>query len=337
MSGRSTANPEYFSLNSQITFTVGELSKRLGTTLIGNPDIEVNHIAPVESAGPASITFVTGSKFLGALQLSNPTAVILNTNLREETGIVRLLSDDPYRSYAKLSRIWADRLQVEARGSVHETAAIEADVELSPGVTIGANAVVGCGAALADDVTIGAGSYIGAGVQIESGTHIHPNVTVLDRVTIGAHCELHSGAVVGADGFGWAPADGMWEKICQLGSVRIGNRVSIGACTTVDRGAIEDTVIEDGVILDNHIQVAHNVVIGENTAIAGCTGIAGSTRIGRNCRIGGAVSIVGHISICDQVTITANSFVNSSIRSAGSYSSGYPVEESKKWRKNAVR
>ena len=162
-------------------------------------------------------------------------------------------------------------------------------------------------------------------------------MTILDQVRTGQQCEIHSGAVIGADGFGWAPAKGGWEKICQLGAVSIGNRVSIGACTTVDRGAIEDTILEDGVILDNHIQVAHNVVIGENTAIAGCTGIAGSTRIGKRCRIGGAVSIVGHISICDDVTITANTFVNCSIRDAGSYSSGYPVEETKTWRKNAVR
>ena len=155
--------------------------------------------------------------------------------------------------------------------------------------------------------------------------------------TVGRNCEIHSSAVIGSDGFGFAPSEGGWEKIHQLGSVVIGDRVNIGAGTTVDRGALEDTVISDGAILDNLIQVAHNVTIGANTAIAGCTGIAGSTTIGANCRIGGAVCITGHISICDGVTVTGTSFVNRSVDEPGSYSSGFPLQTSKQWRKNAVR
>jgi len=170
---------------------------------------------------------------------------------------------------------------------------------------------------------------------------VHPsavaNATIHHNCVVGENCEIHSGAVIGADGFGFAPCGDGWEKICQLGRVVIGNRVSVGACTSIDRGALDDTIIGDGVILDNQIQVAHNVVIGPYTAIAGCTGIAGSATIGANCRIAGAVSIVGHISICDGVMITANTFVNRSIVDRGSYSSGVPMQDSSTWRKNAVR
>lgn len=309
----------------------------LGTTLIGPSDVTVNHLAPVESAGPQSITFVAARKFVSALQQSSPTAVVLHPSLQDQTGIPRLLSDDPYRCYAKLTRLWAAQLQPDVDELIHPRAVVSPDADVAKSAVISANAVIEAGAVIADKVRIGAGAYVGAESVIGEGTTIHPNVTIMDQVKIGQHCEFHSGAIIGADGFGWAPAEQGWEKICQLGGVTIGNRVSVGACTTIDRGAIEDTVIEAGVILDNHIQIAHNVSIGSNTAIAGCTGIAGSTSIGRQCRIGGAVSIVGHISICDGVTITANSFVNRSIRNRGSYSSGYPVEESKIWRKNAVR
>lgn len=320
-----------------MSFSVGELSEALGTTLVGEPEITVNHIAPVERAGPFSITFVTGRKFLAALKQANPSAVIIPPEYCDVTNTVRLLTDDPYRCYAKLTRLWAERLRGIVSGSIHETAVVDADTFIHPTAVISAQSVIGSDAVIGEGAVIGAGCYVGPSVRIGDATTLHPNVTVLARAVIGDRCEIHSGAVIGADGFGWAPAEAGWEKICQLGSVKIGDRVSIGACTTVDRGAIEDTVIEDGVILDNHIQVAHNVVIGENTAIAGCTGIAGSTRIGSDCRIGGAVSIVGHIAICDNVTITANTFVNRSIRNPGSYSSGYPAEESKNWRKNAVR
>jgi UDP-3-O-[3-hydroxymyristoyl] glucosamine N-acyltransferase len=324
-------------LNRLATFSVGELAEKIGAAVIGDPATEVNHIAPVESAGPCSITFITGRKYLNALGQADPGAVVLSAALQDETDLVRLVCDDPYLSYAKLTQIWAERLSHTSERGVHRTAVVSPKAQLADDVCVGANTVIEPSAVIEDGATIGPGSFIGAGSRVGGHTTIHPNVTILADVTVGQRCEIHSGAVIGADGFGWAPGQGGWEKICQLGGVRIGDRVSIGACTTVDRGAIEDTVLEDGVILDNHIQVAHNVFIGENTAIAGCTGIAGSTRIGRYCRIGGAVSIVGHIAICDRVTITANSFVNRSIREAGSYSSGYPVEASKTWRKNAVR
>ncbi len=319
------------------SFSVGQVAKALDVALIGDPETRVSRIAAVESAGPESITFITGPGYLEALNRSQAAAVIVPDSLSGETSIARLISSNPYLCYAQLTRFWVDHTETKSAAHVHASAAIDPSAILESGVSVGASVTIEAGASVKANAKIGAGSFVGAGVCVGSNTVIHPNVTIMHGVTIGDGCEVHAGAVIGADGFGWAPSRDGWEKIHQLGGVRVGDRVSIGACTTVDRGALDDTVIGDGVILDNHIQVAHNVTIGENTAIAGCTGIAGSTHIGRGCRIGGAVSIVGHISICDNVLITANSFVNRSVKKPGSYSSGFPLEESATWRKNAVR
>ena len=316
---------------------MGELAQAVDAELIGDASAVVSHIASVENAEPGSITFITGRKFLPLLKQATPTAVIVPVELGTAVDTTRLLSKNPYLAYAKLTRLWAGAMLPESSGFVHPSASVDSSARIGTGATIDAGAVIQANAAISANARIGAGAVVGVGCEIGECTVVHPNATLMHGVTVGNNSEIHSGAVIGADGFGWAPdADG-WEKIHQLGGVRIGDRVSIGACTTVDRGALDDTIIEDGVILDNQIQVAHNVIIGKNTAIAGCTGIAGSTTIGSNCRIGGAVSIVGHISICDDVLVTANSFVNRSIREPGSYSSGYPLEDSKTWRKNAVR
>ncbi len=324
-------------MKAAVSFSVGELARAVDAELVGDSSAVVTHIAPVENAGPASITFITGRKYLPALERAAPTAVIVPVELAEQVPITRLLSHNPYLAYARLSRLWADRLLPEPNGFIHPAAVVDPTASVASTVTIDAGAVVQANAVIGAKSRIGAGAVIGSESEIGENTTVHPNATVLHGVSVGDGSEIHGGAVIGADGFGWAPNAGGWEKIHQLGGVRIGDRVSIGACTTVDRGALEDTIIDDGVILDNQIQVAHNVVIGKNTAIAGCTGIAGSTIIGSNCRIGGAVSIVGHIRICDDVLVTANSFVNRSIKEPGSYSSGYPLEDSKTWRKNAVR
>lgn len=322
---------------SNSSYSVGQIATALEVLLIGDPEIPVSHIASVENAGPSSITFITGAGYLDALKRSKATAVIIPEQLSDETSIVRLVSDNPYLSYAKLTRFWVEQSVEATSGSVHESSVIHRSVQLASTAVVGANVTIDADAIIEDGVRIGAGCYVGSGATIGAGTVIHPNATILHNVVTGQSCEIHSGAVLGGDGFGWAPASNGWEKIHQLGGVRLGDRVSVGACTTIDRGALDDTKLADGVILDNQIQVAHNVSIGENTAIAGCTGIAGSTSIGRNCRIGGAVSIVGHLNICDNVMVTANSFVNRSIKKPGSYSSGFPLEESAQWRKNAVR
>lgn len=319
------------------SFTCSEIAQAIGAELLGDGDVLISSIASINNATQGSITFITGKKFVDALQNSNASAVILNKAFIDETSATRLIMENPYLGYAKLTQLWSQKLYGSIRVGVHESACVSRSATLAEQVVVASHAVIESGAVVGANVQIGAGAYVGNGVIIAANTIVHPNATLLRDSSIGSDCEIHSGAVIGADGFGFAPGESGWEKIHQLGSVHIGNRVSIGACTTVDRGALEDTVINDGVILDNHIQVAHNVIIGQNTAIAGCTGIAGSTSIGANCRIGGAVSIVGHIDICDDVTITANSFVNRSVTEAGSYSSGFPLETSAQWRKNAVR
>ncbi len=320
-----------------VTLRCDEIATAIGAELRGDGATVVTAIASIGTAKAGSITFITGKKFADALRATEATAVILPEAFADETSAIRLVMENPYLGYAKLTGLWSSKLYGSGVSGVHDSAIVASTAVLEAGVSVAPQAVVESGARLARNVSIGAGAYIGEGVSIGAGTVIHPGATILRDCTVGRDGEIHSGAVVGADGFGFAPAPDGWEKIHQLGAVVIGDRVSIGACTTVDRGALEDTVISDGVILDNHIQVAHNVIIGQNTAIAGCTGIAGSTTIGANCRIGGAVSIVGHIAICDDVLITANSFVNRSVVQPGSYSSGFPLETSAQWRKNAVR
>ena len=321
-----------------VSISCSEIAEAIGAELLGDGNTIITSIASIDSAPSGSITFITGKKYVGALQATEAAAVILPSSFADETSITRLVMDNPYLGYARLTGLWVSRSQGATGTGLHESCCIEESALLAADVRVGPKAVVQANAALGESVTVGGGAFVGEGAVIGARTVVHPNATVLHGCTIGSDCEIHSGAVIGSDGFGFAPGgEYAWEKIHQLGGVRIGNRVSIGACTTIDRGALEDTEISDGVILDNHIQVAHNVSIGANTAIAGCTGIAGSTSIGANCRIGGAVSIVGHISICDDVMITANSFVNNSVTRPGSYSSGYPLEPTRQWRKNAVR
>ena len=313
--------------NSSIA--TGEIAKALGLEIIGDVSLGITRISSLHNATTGSISFIADRKKLGLLGECKASALIVPLELIEQ-GVLPsvpclLPSSNPYLSYAKLTQFWSrhnaqhDRLD----GQIHPSAVIDPDASVAESATIGPGVVVCAGATIAEQVVINAGAVVGSGVAVGQRTTLHANSTIYHDCVIGEDCEVHSGAVVGADGFGFAPDPDPdkagWEKICQLGRVVIGNGVSIGACTCIDRGALDDTVIEDGVILDNQIQVAHNVVIGKNTAIAGCTGIAGSTSIGANCRIGGAVSIVGHITICDGVLVTANSFVNRSIKERGSY------------------
>ena len=197
--------------------------------------------------------------------------------------------------------------------------------------------VIDAGADIGPNVVLGANCVIGERCRIGAGTRLHASVVLYRDVTIGEHCTLHANAVLGADGFGFAPSPEGWQKIHQLGGVRIGNRVEIGACTTIDRGALEDTVVEDGAIIDNLVQIAHNCHIGKNTAIAGCTGLAGSTIIGANCTLAGGVGVVGHVEICDNVHITGMTMVTKSITEPGSYSSGTPMASTRDWKRSAVR
>lgn len=316
-------------------YTLGQLAEKLNLQLEGDADYIVRRIATLANADAESISFLADSRYRKYLQGNKAGAVILRQAERQYCEGNALISDNPYLSYARLSALFAPQPGDEQ--PLHERAVIHPEAVLGKNVRIAANAVIGKGVRLADDVTIGAGSVIGEGSEVGAGSTLYANVTVYHDCRIGERAVIHAGAVIGSDGFGFANNKGEWIKIYQLGRVIIGNDVEIGANTSIDRGAIEDTVIGDGVKLDNQIQIAHNVKVGNNTAMAGCVGVAGSADIGANCAIGGGVGILGHLKIVDGVTVTAMSMVPGSIKESGVYSAGTPLEPKAEWQKNYVR
>lgn len=312
-----------------------QLGNELGLVVHGDHRHSVSTLASIESAGPTQLSFVVGLKYTAALKASEAGAVILPGSMLADAPGNALVSDDPYASYASAS--WLLYPSLAATSGIHATAIVHPDASVSPSASVGPYAVVGQNCIIGDDVVVGAHCTIGRGVNIGQASQLFSRVTLYDRVTLGCECRVQSGAVIGSEGFGyaWTGSNG-WRQIQQVGGVQIGNGVHIGANTTIDCGAIEPTIIEDGVILDNQIQIAHNVFIGRNTAIAGCVGIAGSTRIGSHCQIGGACNIVGHLSITDQVVINAASLVTRSITRRGRYGSGMPLQEERAWRRSFV-
>ncbi|MEZ5556744.1 UDP-3-O-(3-hydroxymyristoyl)glucosamine N-acyltransferase [Haliea sp.] len=315
--------------------TLGELAAFLGAELRGDPSLSVTGIAPLGRASASQLSFLASARYLGQLQQTRAAAVILRPDQAERCPVACLLADNPYLAFARATALFVDETPAEA--GVHPSATVSAQARLAPGVSVGANVVIDAGADIGPNVVLGANCVIGERCRIGAGTRLHASVVLYRDVTIGEHCTLHANAVLGADGFGFAPSPEGWQKIHQLGGVRIGNRVEIGACTTIDRGALEDTVVEDGAIIDNLVQIAHNCHIGKNTAIAGCTGLAGSTIIGANCTLAGGVGVVGHVEICDNVHITGMTMVTKSITEPGSYSSGTPMASTRDWKRSAVR
>ena len=320
-----------------MALTTGQLARRLGFELHGDADVMLKRINDLRKAGEGDLSFLTSAEFLPYLRDTGASAVIVREAQRAEVppGAVALVTRDPYLGYARAAQLL--HLRRRPAPGVHPSAVVDAQAVIDPSAHVAANCVIAAGAHIGVDVVVQAGCVVAEDVVIGAGSLLEPNVTVLEGVMIGERCLIHSGAVIGADGFGFANDGGEWVKIPQIGGVVIGNNVEIGANTTIDRGAVEDTVVSDGVKLDNLIQVAHNVRIGRNTAIAGCTGIAGSTTIGERCAIGGGVGITGHIEIADGVTITARSFVPQSVPEAGSYSAGTPLQPTAKWRRNFLR
>lgn len=317
------------------SYILSELAAMIDAEIIGEPSYEVRALATLQSATASDLSFIANPAYKKYLPSSQAGALLINSELAGEYDGNKLIVKNPYLAYAKLSAVF-DVLRPPYSG-VHPTAVIGEGCQLGDAVSVGANAVIGNGVILEDGVVIGAGSYVGNDSIIGKNTRLAANVSVYHGISIGANCILHSGCVIGADGFGFAPEAGGWTKIHQLGGVKIGNKVEIGACTCVDRGALDDTEIADGVIIDNHVQIAHNVRIGRNTAIAAHSAIAGSTTIGANCIIAGAVAITGHLTLADNVHLTATSFVSASIKEPGSYSSGTVLAPTKDWRKNAAR
>jgi UDP-3-O-[3-hydroxymyristoyl] glucosamine N-acyltransferase len=297
------------------------LVREIGGQLSRDADLEVHTVAPLNRAQGGELSFVASSKFLPVLQSTQAAVVVVHPSEFEQAhtlqpGLLFWLHEKPYLAYAKVTQRLAQESQPPA--IIHSTATLGKEVILGSEVSIGPNCV------------------IGAHVQIGANTVLHANVTIYPGCIIGARCIIHSGAVIGADGFGFAPDGKRWEKIIQTGRVVIGDDVEIGANTTIDRGALDDTLIGNGVKLDNQIQVAHNVNIGDNTAIAGCVGIAGSTKIGANCTIGGAAMIFGHLEIVDEVHISGATVVSKSLKTPGRYTGYFPIDSHQAWEHNAA-
>jgi UDP-3-O-[3-hydroxymyristoyl] glucosamine N-acyltransferase len=317
------------------SYTLREIVERFGGEVAGDPAARVRQVATLENAGEEAISFLANPRYLAQLKATRAGAVIVGESGRELTRVPRIVCANPLVYFARGSALFNPPRP--ARAGIHATAVVDGSAKIAGDAEIGPYAVVGRDALIGTGSAVGAGCFIGEGVTIGSGTRLYPNVTVYDGCVIGDRGILHSGVVIGADGFGIAHDQGKWVKVPQIGRVVIGNDVEIGANTTVDRGALDDTVIEEGVKLDNQIQVGHNVRIGAHTAIAACAGIAGSARIGRHCRIGGASGIAGHITIADNVEISTYTLVTKSIDEPGTYTGAYVFEPHRQWARNAVQ
>ena len=317
-----------------MAYTLAQIAALLGGRVLGDAEIEIAQVATLEQAKSDEISFLTNSKYRGKLAATRAGAVILNEGDANATGLPRIVSSNPYAYFAKVSALLNPL--PKAVSGVHPRAIVGQDAQIDPTASIAAMAVIGSGVVIGARCVIGEGCFIGDNVTIGAGVRLHPRVVVYQDCVLGDNLIAHSGVVIGADGFGFAMEEGRWIKIPQIGRVVIGNDVEIGANTTIDRGALDDTVIEDGVKLDNQIQIAHNVKIGAHTAIAGCVGIAGSTTIGKRCQIGGSAGILGHLEIADDVMIASFTLIGKSIHEAGSYAAIFPFGKTEDWRKNAV-
>lgn len=314
---------------------VGELAVRFGCDVIGDPDVIVDHVATLRGAQSGALSFLANSAYRKFLSESAASAVVVSEQDADAVSGVAIVAKDPYLIYARMARILHPRsvpsAGIHARAVVHEGATIADDAAIAAAAVIESRAVVGARS------SIGAGSYVASGVRIGADCWIGPNVTLMADVQLGDRCVVHPGAVIGSDGFGIARGPEGWEHVPQVGGVRIGDDVDVGACTSIDRGAIEPTIIGNGVKLDNQIQIGHNCVIGEHTVMAGMVGIAGSTTIGSNCAFGGNSGTTGHVTIADGVIITARCTVTSDIESAGTYGGVFPHDDIRNHQRSVAR
>jgi len=314
--------------------SIRDIAEAIDAGFRGNADLMLDGIGSLESAGPQQLSFLSSSKFSQYLDSCAAGAIILKEDDADKFAGNVLITDDPYLAYAKSSAIFDPRPRRVA--GIHPSAVVAEEAVIHDTASIGANAVIG------DNVVIGENSEIYPGVVISENSCvgdnclIYANVTIYSNVRIGCSVIIHSGTAIGSDGFGFAPTKRGWVKIHQIGGVVIGDNVEIGACSSIDRGALGDTVIHPGVIIDNQVHLAHNVEVGENTAIAGCVGVAGSAKIGKNCTFAGAVMVNGHITIADNCHFKGGTIVTKNTVS-GVYGSATPIQEVKKWRKSAVR
>ena len=318
-----------------MAWTLAEIAKHVDGVVYGDETSQVESVATLEHATNNQISFLANLKYKKFLATTAACAVIVNAEAAAAVPNNAIVVADPYVAYAKAARLLNP---IRAHNAGIASSAIISDAAvIDKSVSIGAQVVIESGVEIAEDVVIGHNCVIQSGVKIGAGSRLSANITLCEGVQVGARCIIHPGVVIGADGFGIANDKGQWIKVPQVGSVKIGDDVEIGANTTIDRGAIEDTIIGQGVKLDNQIQIGHNTIIGDHTVIAGCVGIAGSATIGKNCVIGGGVGIGGHIYIVDDVQLTGMTMVTKSITSAGVYSSGIPAEPTAQWHKNIIR
>ena len=318
-----------------MTCTLGDLGLRFGCVVQGDPGVVIDGVGTLARAQRGQITFLANPRYRRLLADTRAAAVIMTPDDAEDFPAPALLTDNPYLIYARVAALLAPA--IAQPGGVSPAAVVDPTAEVAADAWVGPGAVVEAGARIGPRTFIGPGSIIGQNARLEADCRLVARVVVCAGVRIGERVILHPGVVLGSDGFGIAQDGQAWVKVPQLGGLTIGSDVEIGANTTIDRGAIEDTVIGDGVKLDNQIQIGHNVRIGEHTVIAGCTGVSGSAVIGARCMIGGMVGIAGHLEICDDTVITGQTLVSHSLRKPGVYSSALPLDEARQWRRNSAR
>jgi UDP-3-O-[3-hydroxymyristoyl] glucosamine N-acyltransferase len=321
-----------------LDFRLGDIAAHLGGELIGDAELRITRIGPLEGATPSTISFLSNPRYQQQLAQSQAACVIVAPAMRDAAAARggAIVLDNPYLGFARLTQWWASHTRPAEPAGVHASAVVDPSAMIGAGASVGPLAVIEAGATIGAGAAIGAQCFVGAGAVVGEATRLAARVVVGAGCRIGARGIVHSGVVIGADGFGFAPNQGRWEKIEQLGAVRIGDDVEIGANTCIDRGALDDTVIEDGVKLDNLIQIGHNVHVGAHTAMAGCAGVAGSATIGAHCTVGGGAIVLGHLTLADNVHISAASVVMRSIQKPGQYSGVFPIDDNASWEKNAA-
>ena len=320
---------------SAINYTVAELAERFGLSFSGDGARVIDGVGTLAGAGPSQLSFLSNSKYTAQLAAARAGVVVLREENLADCPTAALVARDPYVAYARIAALF-ERMPAAPAG-IHPSAVVAAGARVSASASIGPGCVIADGVVIGDGVVLGPHCIIGEDCTVGAQSRLVARVTLVTRVTLGQRVLVHPGAVIGSEGFGLAFDKDHWIKLPQLGGVRIGDDCEIGANTTIDRGALDDTVLEEDVRLDNQIQIAHNVHVGAHTAMAGCAAVAGSAKIGRYCMIGGNAGVLGHLELADRVTITAKSLVTHSIREPGEYSSGVPLQDNRQWRKNAAR
>jgi UDP-3-O-[3-hydroxymyristoyl] glucosamine N-acyltransferase len=320
---------------STVATTVAEIAARFDLDARGDTTRTIDGVGTLARAGATQISFLANPRYRSQLVESGAGAVVMRADDAEGYSGTALIAKDPYAAFAKIAATFETHQRPDA--GIHPSAAIDASADISPLASIGPFVSIGARSRIDAGAIVGPGCVIGEDCVVGNDSELVARVTLVRRVRLGQRVLIHPGAVLGADGFGLAMEHGRWLKVPQLGGVSVGDDCEIGANTTIDRGALEDTVLEEDVRLDNQIQIGHNARIGAHTAMAGCSAVAGSATIGRYCLIGGGAGVLGHLDVCDRVVITAMSLVTSAIREPGEYSSGTPLMDNRSWRKNAAR